>query len=88
MTTTPIPGEHRRRLDLSAARQREVWASLAITTMWLAVLFTSVFGPDIVTVQGGATGNVSRVPSGIVVALCATIATWAISRHAFRERRD
>ena len=88
MTTTPIPSEHRRRFDLSVARQREVWASLAITAIWLAVLFASVFGPDIVTVQGGATGNVSRVPSGVVVALFATIATWAVARYAFRERRD
>jgi hypothetical protein len=88
MTTTPIPAEHRRRLDLSAARQRDVWVSLAITTIWLAVLFASVFGPDIVTVQGGPAGNVSRVPSGVAVALFATIATWALARYAFRGRRD
>jgi hypothetical protein len=88
MTTTPIPGEHRRRLDQSAARHRDVWASLAITTIWLAVLFASVFGPDLVTAQGGASGNVSRVPSGVVIALFATIATWALARYAFREHRD
>ena len=87
MTTTPITGEHQRRFDLSAAR-REVWASLAIATIWLSVLFASVFGPDIVTVQGGAAGNVSRVPSGVVVALFATIATWALARYAFRDRRS
>ena len=48
----------------------------------------SIFGPDIVTVQGGASGNVSRVPSGVAVALFATIATWALARYAFRGRRD
>ena len=88
MTTTPIPSEHRRRLDLSAARQKEVWASLAIAAIWLAVACASIFGPDIVTVQGGASGNVSRAPSGVAVALFATIATWALARYAFRGRRD
>jgi hypothetical protein len=26
---------------------REMWASLAIVSMWLAVLFDAVFGPDL-----------------------------------------
>ena len=42
MTTVPHerPSSARRSVWLEA---RDVWASLAISTIWLAVLFTSVF---------------------------------------------
>ena len=65
----------------------EVWPSLAITVMWIAVVLDSLFGPDIVTSSGGGT-NTSSVPSGVVVALFAFLATWVVARHAFpRDRR-
>lgn len=63
----------------------EMWASLAIAVMWLAVLFTSIYGPDIVTVSVG--GSSSRVPSGIVVAFFAFLGTWVVARHGFRHEQ-
>lgn len=63
----------------------EVWASLAITVMWLAVLFDAVFGPDIVNTSAG--GDRSAVPSAIPVAVFAWLATWAVARHGFRHDR-
>jgi hypothetical protein len=62
----------------------EVWPSLAISVMWLAVLFDSLFGPSIETSDGAGT-NTSSVPSAVVVALFAWLATWVVARAAFRR---
>jgi hypothetical protein len=62
----------------------EMWASLAITVMWLAVLFDAMFGPDITSSTPGGTS--SSVPSAVAVALFATIGTWAVARYGLRHR--
>jgi hypothetical protein len=41
---------------------REMWAALAIVAVWLAVLFTAVFGPDIVTHD--VSGSGATIPFG------------------------
>lgn len=64
-------------------RIRELWASLAITTMWLAVLFASVFGPDFVSTNGSG-AQTTTIPSGILVAVFAFFATASLAKHAFR----
>ena len=61
----------------------EIWASLAIITMWLAVLFDAVYGPNIVSTTPGGTST--SVPSAIVVALFAFLATPSVARHGFRH---
>jgi hypothetical protein len=63
-------------------RNRDMWASLAISAMWLAVLFDSVFGPDFVSAN---TSSTTRIPSGILVALFAVFGTRAVARYAFRR---
>jgi uncharacterized membrane protein (DUF485 family) len=63
----------------------EMWASLAIVVMWLSVLFDAVFGPDIVNTSAG--GDSSVVPSAVVVALFAFLATWVVARYGFRRER-
>jgi hypothetical protein len=65
----------------------EMWASLAIVVMWLAVLFTAVYGPDMVNTSGGATGNSSTIPSAIPVALFAFLGTWVVAKYGFRQQR-
>jgi len=66
----------------------EVWAAITIVAIWLAVLFVGVFGPSIKSTSGvGDIGNGSSVPSVVVVAPCAVLATWLIARHAFRRER-
>jgi len=62
----------------------EVAASIAIVVMWLAVLFDALFGPDIVTSNGAGT-NTSTVPSAVVVAFFAFLASWVVARYAFRR---
>ena len=60
---------------------RDMWASIAISVMWLAVLFTAVFGPDIVST--GNDGSSTTIPSGVAVALFAVIGTRAVAKYAF-----
>ncbi len=63
----------------------EMWPSLAIAVIWLAVLFDAIYGPDIVT--RGAGGDSSTVPSAVAVALFAFLATWVVARYGFRRDR-
>jgi hypothetical protein len=65
----------------------EMWASLAIIVIWLAVLFDAVFGPHIVNASAG--GDRSVIPSAVALALFAFLATWPVARYGFhRERRE
>lgn len=66
----------------------EMWAFLAIVVIWLTVLFDAVFGPDIKTNNGVADiGNSATIPSAVVVALFAFLATWVVARYAFGRTR-
>jgi hypothetical protein len=81
---TDVMRERPRRLPQLAVP--ELWAALAIIVMWLAVLFDAVFGPNIVNRSAG--GDLSSVPSSIVVALFAFLGTWAVARYGFRRNRS
>jgi hypothetical protein len=70
----------------SLLRVKEVWASLAITAMWIAVAVTAVWGPDFVGTSND--GNSSTIPSGIFVALFASVGTWAVARYGFGRPRQ
>lgn len=66
----------------------EMWASLAISVIWLAVAVDALWGPDIVSTNGG-TAQFTRVPSAVVVALFAYLATRVVARYGFeRSPRD
>jgi uncharacterized membrane protein len=60
---------------------RDVWASLAISVIWLAVLVVTLWGPDIETFD--VSGSHATIPSGIVLALFAAIGSWAVAKHGF-----
>jgi hypothetical protein len=64
----------------------EMWASVSIAVMWLAVLFVGVFAGDM-TFNDASTG-VTVIPSAVGVALFASIGTVAVARRAFGRRRD
>ena len=74
----------RRRL-LPQVLVHEMWASLAIAVMWLAVLFDALFGPDLVV--SNASG-MTTVPSAIIVAFFAYLATRVVARYGFRRAGD
>jgi hypothetical protein len=60
---------------------RDVMASLTISVIWLAVLFVSLWGPSIDTTTAG--GDMSHIPIGVVVAILAVPATWAVAKYGF-----
>ena len=57
-------------------------------SMWVAVLFVGVFGPDLSSSSNNASvnSNATTVPSVIPVAVCALLATIAVAHAAFRRR--
>lgn len=71
-------------------RMPQMWATLAIFAIWLSVLVCALFAPDIVTQSATATtSDHATIPSGVVVALFAAIATWPVAWFGFkRERRS
>jgi hypothetical protein len=62
---------------------RELWASLAIGMMWLAVLFDAVYGPNFVSHSND--GNSTTIPSAIFVAFFAFLASASVAKRAFRR---
>jgi hypothetical protein len=64
----------------------ELWAFLAIAVIWLSVLFTAVYGPEIET--RSVAGDYVSVPSVALVSVFAFLATWAIAAYGFRGRRS
>jgi Mg/Co/Ni transporter MgtE len=66
---------------------REAWASLAITAMWAVVAISAVWGPDFVSTNGAGT-NSTTIPSGVAVAVFATIGTWVVAKYGFGRRSD
>jgi hypothetical protein len=66
-------------------RIKELWASLAITVMWLAVSVDAIFGPNITSETPGGTS--SSVPSAVAVAIFATIGTWAVAKYGLDSRK-
>ena len=81
-TSRALP--ERRRL-FSQVLVPEMWASLAIAVMWLTVLFDALFGPDLVV--NNASG-MTAIPSAIIVALFAYLATRVVARYGFRRDGD
>ena len=63
----------------------EMWATIAICAIWLAVLFAAVFGPDFVSNSND--GNGTTIPSGVFVALFAFLATRAVAKYGYGRER-
>jgi len=63
----------------------EMWTSLAIGVIWLVVLVDALFGPDIVV--SNASGF-TRLPSAIILALFAWLATRVVAKQGFGHPGD
>jgi hypothetical protein len=62
---------------------RDVAASVSIAVMWLAVTVTALWGPDIVS---SSAGSFTRLPSAIVVAFFACLATRWVAKYGLGPR--
>jgi len=85
MTTIPHerPRDSVRSISLDA---RDLFTTVAIVVIWLAVLFVGVFGPDFVSTSAG--GNSTTIPAGIGVAVFALFATIAVAKYGFSRQHD
>lgn len=79
----PVASAEKRPTWIAALSITEMWASLAIVVIWLAVLFAAVYAPDITS--HGAGGDSITIPAGVGVALFASIATWAVAKYGLRH---
>ena len=66
---------------------RDMWASLAIASMWMAVLFDALWGPDFVSTSG-VNASTTTIPSAIIVALFAYLGTRVVARYGFGRSGD
>jgi ABC-type uncharacterized transport system permease subunit len=65
---------------------REMWATVAITAMWVAVLFVGVFGSSMTF--NSVDSSSSTIPSGVGVALFAAIGTGSVAKRVFGSKSD
>jgi multisubunit Na+/H+ antiporter MnhF subunit len=79
---SPVP--EKRRLSVRALPS-DIWASLAIIVMWLAVLFDALWGPDFVSTSSS---SMTKIPSAIILALFAWLATKAVAKYGFGRGRE
>lgn len=71
-----------RRPSLSQVVVREMWASLAISVMWLAVLLDAIFGPDLVV---NSASGMTTIPSAVILMVFAYLATRVVARYGFHR---
>lgn len=65
---------------------REMWATVAIVAMWVAVLFVGVYGGD--ATFHSVDSSWSSVPAGVLVALFAAIGTGSVAKRVFGRTSD
>jgi len=67
-------------------QSKYISAGIAITVIWLAVLFTGMFGSSLnYESQRLNTTITVEFPIVFFVAICAVVATLAVARRAFKE---
>lgn len=64
----------------------EMWATVAIVAMWVAVLFVGVYGNDMTF--HGVDSSWSTIPSVVAVALFAAIGTASLAKRVFGRKSD
>jgi membrane protein YdbS with pleckstrin-like domain len=65
--------------------QPEMWASLAISVMWIAVFVTAIWGPDATFTSND--GSSSTIPTAVFVTVFAFLGSWIVAKYGFRQQR-
>jgi hypothetical protein len=65
---------------------REMWATVSIVSMWVAVLFVGVFGGDMTF--RSVDSSFTTMPSGVAVALFAAIGTGSVAKRVFGRKSE
>ena len=84
MTHEPSVGTPSRQGVASRLLVPGFWATVSIVTMWLAVLFDGIFGGDMTF--NNSPSQVTVIPSAVLVALFAAIATVSVAKRAFGRK--
>jgi len=84
MTHEPSAGTPIRQGIASRLLVPGFWATVSIVTMWLAVLFVGIFGGDMTFTNSSS--QVTIIPSAVLVALFAMIATVSVAKRAFGRK--
>ena len=63
---------------------REMWATVAIVAMWVAVLFVGVYGGD--AAFHSVDSSSSTIPSVVFVAIFAAIGTGSVAKRVFGRK--
>jgi ABC-type antimicrobial peptide transport system permease subunit len=61
----------------------QMWATLAIVVIWLAVLFASIYAAD--TQTWSVSGDHATIPSAVLITPFAFLATWVVARNGYRR---
>jgi hypothetical protein len=84
MTNEPSTGTPIRQDVASRLLVPGFWATVSIVMIWLAVLFDGIFGGDMTWTDSSS--QVTVMPSVVVVALFAMIATSSIAKRVFGRK--
>ena len=87
VTQVPVEARHADPVRRGIPAMPELWGAVAIASMWVAVLFTAVYGGDFVSQNAGQT-QATTIPSAVFVAFFALLASVAVARRAFRREGD
>jgi hypothetical protein len=65
---------------------REMWATVAIVAMWVAVLFVGVYGGE--ATFHNVDSSYNSIPSGVFVALFAAVGTGSVAKRVFGRKPE
>lgn len=63
----------------------EMWGTLAIGMMWLAVIFVAASDSQVTSAE--ASGGSTSIPAAVFVAFFAFLGTWAVAKRAYGPKR-
>jgi hypothetical protein len=82
-TLSHEPAAYERPRWAELLRVGEMWAGIAIVSMWLAVLLDGIYGSDFYT--STPDGTSTTIPSAFLIAFFAFLGTVSCAKYGFRR---